>query len=84
MDLTKRQREVLEAYAQVGPGEVPKSIRKWLDAAPDHQKWGCRLSGVSRVVRFLVAEGYLNLDYKLPAIRGVKGITPKGKRTLKQ
>jgi len=81
-DLTARQLEVLRAYASVPPREVPDSIRAWLDKAPNHHAWGCRLSGISRVIRYLVAEGFLELDYLKPTVRGVLGLTLKGKRTL--
>ena len=67
--LTKRQREVLLAYARPGTDGVPSSIRQYLDSSVEakllgraraEQHAGCRLAGLVRVLNVLVREELLD------------------------
>lgn len=78
MKLTPRQKEVLLAYAEVDAGELPKSIRRWIDGAPTHQKWGCRLNGVIGVIDRLKFYGLVELEKGKPCVHAVR-LTDEGR-----
>lgn len=75
--LTSRQKEVLLAYAGVDEG-IPSEIKKWIDGAPNHQKWGCRLNGVCNVIYRLRGMGLLWLMHGKPTVHAVQ-LTDEGR-----
>ena len=76
--LTRRQGEVLRDYVGASSGEVPHSIRSWIDGAPNEHDQGCRISGVWKVVNRLCSMGLLREVGDSPTLQTVEA-THKGR-----
>ncbi len=78
--LTKRQREVLAAYAEQRPGFVPDVILTWLHTGSHHRR-SVRLQAMIKVLHRLEAKGLIETGWGGPRVSGVT-VTEAGKKVL--
>lgn len=72
--LTKRQKEVLLAYADHWrlPRRTPPTLKAWIEEARDEHSHGMRIHGIIRVIRALEQKGLMKTDGSIYTIRGAE------------